>query len=1411
MVLLAWLLSVVAAQGQKSTKANLPTLTHVEQIREMTIEEAGRGYPVRIRGVVTYYNWDAGDLFIQDSTAGIWVNRGETKLALHHGEFVQVEGFSNAGDVAPEIDHAHFRSLGEAPMPNPWRPTSDELASGKQDSQWIELQGVVRSVAEREGGLVLNLSSGAFECIVFVLKYPSLPTDIVDSQVRIRGVFAGLYDPSSNRFIGFHVLTPSWADVKVLKRPTQALWSVPVRPTHLFLRLTPEGAFTHRVHVRGVVTLQQLGRFLCVRDSEGALLVNTPQPTPLKVGDLIDAMGFPAIGDYTVIMRDAIFRRVGAGPAPEPVAVSPEKLRAGNHNADLVRLSARLLSCTTRPREEVLDLQAGEVTFRAVLNTGTNSSPLGSLRAGSLLQLTGVSIVEADKNHQAEGFEILLQSPADVVVLELPPWWTPGRLLRVLGLLAVAVILALGWITALRRRVRQQTETLRLKYERELALEEQYHDLFENSPVGIYRTTADGRILAGNPAFAQMLGYSSCEELASRNLNAPDFEPQYSRGQITEKLEKEGRITGLESQWHWRDGRVIFVRENARAIQDEAGQILYYEGTAEDITERKRAEEGLRRLNRELKAISSCNQTLLRAVDEQALLNDICRIICGEAGYRLAWVGYADNDAAKTIRPVAWAGFESGYIASAKLSWAEDTDRGRGPAGIAIRGGKSVCVQDVATDPIMAPWRENALQRGYRSGMALPLKDENANVFGVLMIYSAEANAITPDEMRLMEGLAGDLAFGITVLRTRIERKRAEEASRDSEQFNREVIANAQEGVAVYDREFRYQLWNRFMEELTGLPASEALGKRAFDLFPHLREQKVDLLIRRALAGEVVHAPDVPFRVPTTGKSGWVSAVYGPHFGASGQIHGVIGTIRDITERKRVEEAFRESEEHFRKFIENVLLGVYQTTPNGRVLMANPALLRMLGYDSWQELASRNLEDEGFEAGRPRSAFREQIEREGEVGGLEVAWKKRDGSVVFVRESARAFRADDGRVLYYDGIVEDVTEHRRLEEQLRQAQKMEAIGRLAGGVAHDFNNLLTIIIGYSDLLLEKLSACDGRRLHVEEIKKAGERATSLTRQLLAFSRKQVLQLQILDLDSLLTNVGEMLRRVIGEDIELVTRLPSGLGHVKVDAGQIEQVIMNLAVNARDAMPQGGQLTLEAANVELDSSYVSSQESVLPGHYVMIAVSDTGIGMDAETQAHIFEPFFTTKEQGKGTGLGLATVHGIVKQSEGHIWVYSEPGKGTTFKVCLPRIDQAVEVIAPTDVPVDELSRGSETILLVEDEDAVCSLVKEVLESSGYEVLEAKGAHEALEVGERHKKHIHLLLTDVVMPHMSGRELAEHLAPLHPETKVLYMSGYADHAVLHHSLLDPGTALLQKPFTAEALARKLREVLDSARA
>ncbi|MGA2466951.1 MAG: ATP-binding protein [Thermodesulfobacteriota bacterium] len=396
---------------------------------------------------------------------------------------------------------------------------------------------------------------------------------------------------------------------------------------------------------------------------------------------------------------------------------------------------------------------------------------------------------------------------------------------------------------------------------------------------------------------------------------------------------------------------------------------------------------------------------------------------------------------------------------------------------------------------------------------------------------------------------------------------------------------------------------------------------------------------------------------------------------------------------------------------------------------------------------------------------------------------------------------------------EDITELKRaeeekaaLQEQLRQSQKVEAVGCLAGGIAHDFNNLLTVIKGYSQLSSIELKEGDPLRGNIDEIQNATDRAASLTRQLLAFSRRQVMEMKILDLNTLLRDLEKMLRRVIGEDIEMVIQLAEDLGRVRADVGQIEQVVMNLAVNGRDAMPNGGKLTIETANMELDEFYARSHVDVKPGHYVMFSVSDTGVGMTPEVRERIFEPFFTTKEKGKGTGLGLSTSYGIVKQSEGDIWVYSVQGKGNTFKIYLPRVNEPLEEIRK-EVLKEELPRGNETILIVEDEEEVRKLAGKTLERQGYRILEASQGDDALRISERHGGPIDLILVDVIMPGMSCSELAKHLKSPHPKMKVVYMSGYTDNAIVRHGVLEKGVNYIQKPFTMEGLARKVREVLD----
>jgi signal transduction histidine kinase/ActR/RegA family two-component response regulator len=393
-------------------------------------------------------------------------------------------------------------------------------------------------------------------------------------------------------------------------------------------------------------------------------------------------------------------------------------------------------------------------------------------------------------------------------------------------------------------------------------------------------------------------------------------------------------------------------------------------------------------------------------------------------------------------------------------------------------------------------------------------------------------------------------------------------------------------------------------------------------------------------------------------------------------------------------------------------------------------------------------------------------------------------------------------------LRDEITERKRVEEQLRQAQKLEAVGRLAGGVAHDFNNLLGVILGHSDLLLSRLGSDSPLHRHVDLILKTAAKAGALTQQLLAFSRKQILAPKVLDLNAVVTGMEKMLRRLIGEDVDLAIVLDPALGHVKADPGQLEQVILNLAVNARDAMPQGGRLTLETASVELDEAYVRRHPGAQRGPHVVLAVSDTGVGMDAEAQARLFEPFFTTKGPGRGTGLGLATVYGIVKQSGGNIWVFSEPGRGTTFKICLPQADAAAAPVEPERARTQAL-QGSETVLLVEDEADLRDLAREILQMYGYTVLAAGHPAEALRLGQQHEGSIHLLLTDVVMPGMSGRELADRLAPRHGAMQVLYMSGYTDEAIVRHGVLAEGTAFLQKPFTPDTLARQVRQVLAAA--
>ena len=642
------------------------------------------------------------------------------------------------------------------------------------------------------------------------------------------------------------------------------------------------------------------------------------------------------------------------------------------------------------------------------------------------------------------------------------------------------------------------------------------------------------------------------------------------------------------------------------------------------------------------------------------------------------------------------------------------------------------------------------------------------------------------------------------------ERRHADEELRSSEKKYRELANLLPDVVFETDEKGNLTFANQNAFDAFGYTLNDFdQGLSVFQMLVLEDQDKAREIFLKALEGEKL---DHEYTMNRKDGSKFFAIIHPAPIIRDGHPVGLRGIVVDITERKRAEEALRESEERYKTIFRTTGAATVIVEEDTTISLVNTEFEKLTGYSkeeiegkrSWTEFIDKeHLErmKEYHNTRRidsnlaPRSYESNFVDRNGNMRDVFITvsmipgTKKSVASILDVTESKRTER-----------------EMSALQEQLRQSQKMEAVGRLAGGIAHDFNNSLTVIKGYSQLSVMELKQDDPLRGNIEEIQKAAERAANLTRQLLAFSRRQVLEMKVLDLNTSLKDVDKMLRRIIGEDIELVTLLADDLGKVKTDPGQIEQVIMNLAVNARDAMPNGGKLTIETVNVILDEEYARNHVAVKPGHYVMLSVSDTGCGMGPEVKERIFEPFFTTKEKGKGTGLGLSTVYGIVKQSGGNIWLYSEPGHGTTFKIYLPSVDEPIEEVAEK-AAIDEIPRGNETILIVEDDEAVRKLAVRVLEKQGYTVLESHQEFEAMSFCKEREDPIHLILMDVVMPEMSGRQLIESLKQMRQDFKVLYMSGYTDNAIVHHGVLEKGVNFIQKPFTFEGLARKVREVLD----
>jgi len=916
----------------------------------------------------------------------------------------------------------------------------------------------------------------------------------------------------------------------------------------------------------------------------------------------------------------------------------------------------------------------------------------------------------------------------------------------------------------------------RLKAEIELrSSEERYRQLFERNLAGVF-TSQNGRLVDCNDSFAQIFGYESREHM----IAAGDFNPYYSRKQRTDyiaKLRRRKALTNLEFRLRRRDGSEVWVLENVMLLEEsEGGTIL---GTLVDITERKRAEQALVESESKFRALAESATTAIYIHDGERFL------YCNEALGQIC--GYSIDELRKMPpRNLLHPGDRAKVGKQLFGRLRGQTAVQRCELRILHKNGEERWLDFSATTTEFAGNRAllctafdiTERKRAERLQAALYQISDCANsVDDLQQLYSA------------MHQIIGELMYAKNFY------------------------------IALLDHTGTHLEFPYFVDESDPAPGGRKLGKGLTEYV--LRSGKpllADFAKIRELEDRREIEPIGPDCIDWLG----VALRHGS------KIFGVIAvqsydanvrhTERDreilsyvsqhisvAVARKHQEEALRASEARHRSLVESAAYGMYRSSLDGRFLDVNPALVAMLGFSSAKELLAVDMARDIYADPDQRAAIIQAHKQSPHIESCELRWKRKDGRIITVRLSGSCFKDEHGEPLGFEMMAEDVSERRALEEQLRQSQKMEAVGRLAGGIAHDFNNLLTVIKGYSELMLDELGSADPLRAEVDEIKKAADRAATLTRQLLAFSRQQVLAPKVIDLNTVVSNMDKLLHRLLGEDIDLFTVLEHGLGRVKADPGQIEQVIMNLAVNARDAMPQGGKLTVETTNVDLDENYARDHVSVKPGRYVMLAVTDTGVGMTEKVKSRIFEPFFTTKEVGRGTGLGLSTVYGIIKQSGGYIWVYSEVGIGSTFKVYLPCVEAPIEL--PSLNGFQPARRGYETVLLVEDEDGVRALMRQVLHKHGYNVLESRHGGEALLTCERHQGKIDLLLTDVVLEQMSGRELAERLLKVRPEMKVLYVSGYADDAIVHHGVLNAGMAFLQKPFTTEALARKIRYVLD----
>ncbi|MBZ5542911.1 MAG: PAS domain S-box protein [Acidobacteriia bacterium] len=982
-------------------------MTRIDQVRHLPPNEADLGYPVRLRAVVTYYGGKGLEFFVHDTTGGIYINDPQADFGVRAGQLVQVEGFTSSGGFAPEIISPRVTVLGNGPMPRPRPVTLEQLTSGREDSQWVELEGVVHS-AEKEGSQpVLNLAVGMGRLKVrFPVDSEGSIRHLVDAKVSVQGTVGGIFNQNM-QLLGVELHVPSLAFVRVLEPPARDPFSLPVRPIRMLLGFAPRGARGHRVKVQGTVTLFQPGRALFIADGSAGLYVQTNQTTPLSPGDQVEVVGFPATGVYTPILEDALFRKLGSGPAPKPVEIGAAQALTGGYDAHLVRLKARLLSITAHVADPLLVFESDKTIFEVQMRSTDSRVEFPKLEPGSQIQLTGICSVETDVNRVPVSFDLLLRGPDDIVVLARPPRWTLKHALWGLAIMAALISAVLLWVFFLRRQVREQTATIREWLRREAALKEQYLELFENANDSIFTLEPSGRVASLNKAGERVSGYTRHEALSM--TAAQMVGPEYVS--VVQKLVAKAlggeAVLPVELEIVAKDGHRIWVEVNLRPIARD-GQIVGLQGIARDITERKRT-EGLKAVQSAVTRVLAEAGTLKEAVPK--ILQTVCENLgWDEGGF---WI-HGDDSLLHCAG--MWHRADIVFDKFEAVSLETTFAAGDVLPGRVWTTGEPVWIPEIAEDEDFVR-RTTAIQYGLHSACGFPLVDEN-KVLGVIEFLSRHVRPVDEDFIQAMRDMGRQVGLFV-------RRVRAEEQLRESNETLSSLISASPVAIMTVNPAGEVLIWNPAAQEIFGWKEEEVLGQ-FLPIVPKAKHEESRFLRERVLHEN----PFTGVEARRQRKDGTlidVSISTAPIRDAGGNVASIMAVMVDITERKRMEEALRVNERRYRTLFENAQIGVYRTTPDGQILVANPALIRMLGYSSFEELAVRNLETAQFEPGYPRAQFKEIMARDGEVRGFEAAWGRRDGKVTYVRENAKAIRNEEGVVTYYEGTVEDISERKRAE------------------------------------------------------------------------------------------------------------------------------------------------------------------------------------------------------------------------------------------------------------------------------------------------------------------------------------------------------------------------------------------------